>query len=300
MARTLLIHNPEAGDGEHSSEDLCRALTGAGRQLHYQSARLDDFACVLDEFWDLIVVAGGDGAVTRAFRACAGRSAPTAVIPLGTANNVATGLGHLGHALELAQRWDLRAHSAFYLGEVRSEWGISRFAESFGIGLLAQTILTGEPESQEQFRDRHEKMGTLSDRLQTVIGRLAPERLEIDVDGQDHSGDYLWLEAGRVGLVGPNLPIAGTPDPWGKQLHIAVLPVEKRDQFLEGLKRRDAGDRSTALGVTTLRGAAAAIAWPSFRAHIDGVVLPRAENSKGPQRVRLGLHSAPVKVLTLR
>jgi diacylglycerol kinase (ATP) len=299
MADVLLVHNPEAGDGEHSADGLRSVLARSGFLSVYQSSQLDDFACALDKPWDLIVVAGGDGAVTRALRACAGRNVPVAVVPLGTANNVARGFGHVGEIGELVQRWDLNAHTSFYLGEARSTWGVSRFAEAFGIGLMAQTILSGEPEAHEQFRDRHEKLGTLSERLQDLIARLAPERLEISVDGQDYSGEYLWLEAGRVGFVGPNLPIAVEPDPWGRHLQIALLPVERRDQLLNCLKG-GFGGASGALGLKLLRGTEATISWPTFRSHIDGVVLPRAGNRESAQTVQVTIHQAPVKVLTLR
>jgi diacylglycerol kinase family enzyme len=300
MTNVLLIHNADAGDGGHSAEELHQAVGGAGRRTVYQSSRLDDFACLLGEPWDLIVVAGGDGAVTRTLRACAGHPAPVAVIPLGTANNVASGLGHLGRAGELAQRWDLSLHADFHLGQALSGWGMSRFAESFGIGLLAQTIVTGEAEAHEQFADRYEKLGTLSARMLELVERLAPERLEIDLDGKDYSGDYLWMEAGRVGSVGPNLPIAPWPDPWGNELQIALLPAERRASFIEHLKAREGGDHTTELGFRMLRGADLTISWPGFRSHIDGVVLPRGAAADEMQSVRVGIHPKPVRILTLR
>lgn len=300
MARILLIHNAEAGDGGHSAEDLRRTVAIPGWETVFQSAWLDDFACVLSEPWELIVAAGGDGAVTRVLRACAGLEAPLAIIPLGTANNVARGLGHFGPADELVKRWDVNSWGSFHLGQARGGWGMSRFAETFGIGLLAQTIVTGEPEEHEQFRDRHEKLDTLSGRLQEMVERLAPERMEIHVDGRDFSGDYLWLEAGRVSTVGPNLAITQQPEPWSQRLYLALLTVDRRSEFLAGLRARDGGDRAAPLGLKMLSGSDMSIAWPTLRAHIDGVVLPRGAELDQTQKVRLAVHPAPVRVLTLR
>lgn len=55
----------------------------------YSSAGLESVL----ESTDVIVAAGGDGTVSTAARAVAGRDIPVAILPLGTANNIARSLG---------------------------------------------------------------------------------------------------------------------------------------------------------------------------------------------------------------
>jgi diacylglycerol kinase family enzyme len=53
--------------------------------------------------------AGGDGTAANAARTVAGRAIPLAVLPLGTANNIARSLGYVGSIEELIRRSLLRA-----------------------------------------------------------------------------------------------------------------------------------------------------------------------------------------------
>ena len=88
-----LVHNPEAGDASHTRRQLTRLLEDQGYRVAYQSIKESDWERGLTEPGDFVVVAGGDGAVAQVARALVARAVPIAILPLGTANNVARTLG---------------------------------------------------------------------------------------------------------------------------------------------------------------------------------------------------------------
>ena len=90
--RIALVYNPSSGR-RVALESLRRLIVSEGHQLVREIEHLADASALADPPAELIVVAGGDGTVADALRAAAGRGLPIAVLPLGTANNIALSLG---------------------------------------------------------------------------------------------------------------------------------------------------------------------------------------------------------------
>src|SRR5258706_10465064 len=93
--RVTLIHNPKAGRGKASPGALKKLLRDAGHKLSYHSCKERGWKEALMEPTDLVVVAGGDGTVGRVARRLTGRGIPIALLPSGTANNIARTLGQI-------------------------------------------------------------------------------------------------------------------------------------------------------------------------------------------------------------
>src|SRR4029077_18708001 len=61
--RTLLLHNPTAGDGSLSVDSLKAAMLRSGCLVTACSKHDDGYKAAFGEPWDLVAVAGGDGTV---------------------------------------------------------------------------------------------------------------------------------------------------------------------------------------------------------------------------------------------
>ena len=91
--KTLLIHNPKAGSKLPSAAELTRDAKAAQLDPIYQDIKGRGFKAALAKKWDLVIVAGGDGTVTKVARELKNRKTPLAILPSGTANNIASSLG---------------------------------------------------------------------------------------------------------------------------------------------------------------------------------------------------------------
>src|SRR5882762_11576112 len=105
LRRATLIHNEKAGDRRHSRGDLVELLERAGYSVAYFPAKHSDLAEALGHPAEIVVAAGGDGTVARVVAHARSDGPPIAILPLGTANNIANSLGIRGSIEEVVVGW---------------------------------------------------------------------------------------------------------------------------------------------------------------------------------------------------
>ena len=209
--RVTLLHNPGAGDGS-DPEALVRVLEAAGHDVRYCSSKekREKRDKALARPAALVVAAGGDGTVGTAARTLAGRKVPLTVLPLGTANNIATSFGIVGEAERLVEawpRWRKRPHD---MG--RAEWGDDHdelFMESCGGGLFADVMRRAEKQGlDDQVRD-----DAMEDALE-LLDRLAqdapPRRWDLEVGDEVSRQELIAVEVMLIPLIGPNIRLASS------------------------------------------------------------------------------------------
>src|SRR5690606_40686502 len=114
MKRTLLLHNPNAGDADHYPTDLITAIENEGYDCTYYSIKKDEqWKEKLGEA-DLLVVAGGDGTVRKVVKGLfdqgiVNKQTTMALLPRCTANNLSKTLSIRSeeHTSELQSRENL-------------------------------------------------------------------------------------------------------------------------------------------------------------------------------------------------
>ena len=228
MDVTLLV-NTSAGDGDHTRAGLRRELEAAGHRVRPARRKGKGLRRALREPGDLVVAAGGDGTVGRAMKALAGRDVPLAILPLGTANNIATSLGVQGGVADLASRWPTARRVRVAIGLVRGPWGETRFVESVGLGLLARMM---SPSVDRGIRDVEDARA----RLEHLVRTLPLTRWRVEVDGEDLTGDYLLVEALNMSCAGPSLCVTRQGEPGDATLEV-ILAGEGEREALRALTR---------------------------------------------------------------
>ena len=135
--RVLLIHNPKAGDRKHSVKHLMASLTRCGHQAFYQSIKERGWKKAFKKPVDLIIAAGGDGTVHKTAWQIIDSGIPLAILPLGTANNLARSLGFTGSVDEILQSLHCGKSQPFDIGVARNGSQTDYFLEAAGGGLFA-------------------------------------------------------------------------------------------------------------------------------------------------------------------
>src|SRR4051812_7704662 len=108
MKVVKLLHNPGAGDEEHSKKELVKLIEANGFECNYSSVKKD--WTNFEPEPDFLVIAGGDGTVRKVTKELleqnlVNKKFPIALLPLGTANNIAKTLGIAGEKESIIQSW---------------------------------------------------------------------------------------------------------------------------------------------------------------------------------------------------
>jgi diacylglycerol kinase (ATP) len=247
--KVTLIHNPDAGDGYPSGDEILCLIRSAGHSAVYQSAKDVSWDSVLREHADVIAIAGGDGIVGNAAKRLVGRHIPIAVLPLGTANNVANALGLTNKSLEqLIGGWATARRTKFDVGVATGPWGATCFIEGLGVGFFADLMASAAKGNVDL--DRFNASGAkITCALEIIRNRLQScpaSRLKITLDDQNLSGEYVLLEAMNIRSIGPNLDLAPAADPGDGLLDLVLVSKSERDKISRYLSDRIDGKSSSA------------------------------------------------------
>jgi len=161
-------------------------------------------------------VAGGDGTVGKVARRLIGSPTPIAILPLGTANNIANTLDVTGKSLkELIRSWKTARCINFDAGVAKGPWGTESFVEGFGVGLFAETMRRLDGSKIIDLAGADDPPTVLRTVLKILRKQLKEHpatEMTIRLDGKEMSGDYVLLEAMNVRYVGPNLDLVPRAD----------------------------------------------------------------------------------------
>lgn len=274
--KVTLIYNPNAGDNQQLADDVLLGLIRKAGHTVCQSS-VDQ---LFENLGELVVVAGGDGTVGNVARKLVGKAVAIAVIPMGTANNIATTLGIINRPIEeLIAEWTSSRPLRFDVGEARGPWGSMCFIEGFGIGLFAETMSrlhAGDSVSLTHLDNSQIKITSVVQMLKGRIRNYPAKNLKVTLDGQDVSGAYILLEALNLQYIGPNLNLAPGADPSDGLLDIVFVAAADANR-LESYLADWTENKLFEPGWTIRKGRHLQIEWDGFSAHIDDKAWPNEE-----------------------
>ena len=235
--RAILCHNPKSGDADHSKSELVALLKSAGIESVYCNIKSDDFPTRLREPADLTIAAGGDGAVADVVKSMPDRDVPLAILPLGTANNIARSFKITEATSELVKSWDLSRWKPLDIGIVTGSWGERPFVEAVGLGVLPQLIQSkkgsGEPTA---------KVGEGRDALREHVAEADAIDVALSIDGTViETDDILAIEVLNIAYTGPRLPLLEDREKPRGMLGVAVIRRKERVAMMSWLNAPHSG-----------------------------------------------------------
>jgi diacylglycerol kinase (ATP) len=284
--RTFLLHNPDAGDGSASRASLEAALSRSGCEVVSCSKDDDRYKDALGETWDLVAVAGGDGTVAKVARHLRDRGIPVAILPTGTANNVARSLEIEGEAEEIAANLRGAPIRSLDLGLAKGPWGERRFIEAVGFGAVGPAMLKLTPKPPFEHRIR---LGR--EALREAIAEAPPYNLTITIDGERVSGEFLFAEILNLRFSGPRLPIAFFAEAGDQMLDIVLLGEDQRMAMLNWIAEAPEESPPPVLVIT---GREVTATWRDAPLRIDDDLCPP---EKGLHVIEIGLEPESLRIL---
>ena len=280
----VLVHNPTAGSGSHRAEALTSLLEEAGYSVTACSTKECVYKEAVNEPADLILIAGGDGAVGRVIRCLPHYNTPVAILPLGTANNIARTLGIEGDADRLIECVRKHVTRSLDVGIASGPWGRRRFAEGVGVGLLADWMSGGSNKPPAAERT---KIGR--DRLREALVNAVPKVWNFSVDGHKLGEEVLFLEVLNARFIGPALPLGPSSALGDQLLDVVYLLPEKRSEMLSWLDSPEGNPPP----VVVRQGRKLIVQWNGGHLHIDDRVQPTPEQ---PAQVKIKLEPTSLRI----
>ena len=302
--RITLMHNPKAGAGKHDRNKLLKTLRRAGHETRYQSTKVKGWKKALKKKADLILAAGGDGAAGKVAAQLVDTGLPLAILPLGTANNLARTLGFRDSPKKIIAKLDRGRKRAFDVGVAHGPWGKRPFFESAGAGLLAEYVREADKKDKKPKNNTAKKLSKEHEltrhlvRLRQKLHDYPAQEWKMKLDGRDISGCYILWEAMNIRSVGPGLYLA----PWAVtkdgELDFVAVREEDRPILLKHLDARIAG-RKSEFPLPMARFRTLKVIWESSTIHLDDKVWPEKDERPGKQ-IELTIRVKPSALVILQ
>ena len=266
-----LLHNPNAGRGKATADDLIGLIRKAGYDVTYVSIK-GDYKTALRTPGDFIAIAGGDGTVEKVGRRMAGAGVLLAILPLGTANNIANALDIRGSLREIVNGWKTARRRSFDVGIAKGPWGERRFLEGVGLGPIPIGMKAFQKKEYAR-APSSKKLHHASRTMREIIEKHPAHPYEIRLDGRDMSGSYVFVAAMNIGALGPQVAVPPEADPSDGLFHLVLIDASHREALLASASSR--GNRR--LGTSKLTfplGRHIQITWSGAPLHIDDEIWP--------------------------
>jgi diacylglycerol kinase family enzyme len=272
MKTVQLIHNPGAGDEAHAKATLIHLLEAAGYTCRYSSTENDDWQNI-DPQIDFIAIAGGDGTIRKVISSLLEKEQvvkkkPVALLPLGTANNIATSLNIKGEPADIVRGWNLNKTTTIDVGKLETLTEPAVFIESFGYGVFPCLMQEMEKQGKEDIDDKQEKMKAALQLMHHIAHTYPPQYCQLTVDGVDHSGKYIMAEVMNTRFIGPNLFLSPHGHPGDGTFEVVLIPGEDQQRFAAYIDSK-LKDAEVVYSFKTIRAENVQINWGGTHVHVD-------------------------------
>lgn len=246
MKYVKLLHNPTAGEEDHTKNELIPLIEQAGWECRYSSTKEKGWDKIEPDT-DFVVVAGGDGtirktALTLLERKFSDKKLPIAILPLGTANNISKSLGIAGTVPETIASWKTGAIKKYDIGRIEGLEETHFLVEGFGYGIFPRLMKTMKKVDKEKKNTPETAMQTALEELHHIVLSSEARHYHIEVDGHDHSGRFLLVEIMNSRSIGPNLELAPHADPGDGSFDMILVSEEERKSLAAWVKQQSNGE----------------------------------------------------------
>ncbi len=292
--RVLLIHNPKAGDRKHSKKQLMASLNRCGHQAFYQSAKVGGWKKAFKKPVDLVIAAGGDGTVHKTAWQLLDSGIPLAILPLGTANNLARSLGFKGSVNEILESLHCGKTQPFDIGMAHDGSQRGWFFEGAGGGLFADYFPAAKANEDKDVSPEEELNGHLS-LLHRLSLNYRTRHWTMSVDGKDVSGRYILWGAMNIRSAGPGLHLAPKAKTDDGRLDFVAVREGERKNFIKHVDTHLAAHKKR-VSLTARKFRELKIMSPPGAIHLDGEPWPK-EKEKTKRRSSIEITVKPAALL---
>ncbi|MBO9566610.1 MAG: NAD(+)/NADH kinase [Niastella sp.] len=280
MKYVKLLHNPTAGEEDHTKKELIPLIEAAGWECRYSSTKEKGWEKIEPDT-DFVVVAGGDGTIRKAAltlldRKFSDKKLPIAILPLGTANNIAKALNLSNDVPGIIDSWKSGVIKKYDIGRIDGLPEPHFLVEGFGYGLFPRLMKVMKKVDKERKDTPEKALQTALEELHHLILSAEARHYHIVVDGNEHSGRFLMVEVMNSRSIGPNLVLSPNADPGNGQFEVVLIPEDKRDALAVWIKQKLNGEE-TVFDIPTIPGTKVEVHTEDTLLHTDDELISLEE-----------------------
>ena len=210
---------------------------------------------------------------------------PLAILPLGTANNLARSLGFTGSVDEILQSLHCGKSQPFDIGVARNGSQTDCFLEAAGGGLFADYFPAAEANEKEGASPEEELNAHLS-LLRELSLDYRARHCKMSIDGKDISDRYILWGAMNIRSAGPALHLAPKAKTDDGRLDFVAVREHERQVFIKHVDAHLAG-RKERVPLSPRKFRELKITSPPGAMHLDGEPWPSKKNNDEQARGRV-------------
>lgn len=277
MKQARLLHNSGAGSaGSYTKDQMCELFHGRDYKVSYASTKKDGWD-KWDEEDDMIIVAGGDGTIRKTVKKLMQRKLidkrfPIAVLPMGTANNIAHTFYHNTDIKSVINEWDkgeTRHMDAVRVLGLEEE---NFFMEGFGVGVFPQLMREMKKQADDKKQNPKQELRTAQELLLDIVKTYKPKYCKLNIDGKDYSGKYYLIEVMNMQAIGPNLHLAPEADPSDGFLDVVMVNGDQQHKLAEYVRQKSSGNDVT-INFPTVKACKVKLQWSGMHVHVDDKLI---------------------------
>jgi len=293
MKLAKLLHNTTAGEEDHEASDLLIQIKKNGFECSYSPTTKKELR-KLESGFDFLVAAGGDGTVRAITSELLKRKRlekpwKVALLPLGTANNIAKTLGLESDTTSLINSWHHSKLKDYDVGDVyynKKEVGF--FLESFGYGIFPKLMKESSKQKIDEESTSEDRIASALKLLYKIICSYKPRYCRILADGNEHAGNFLMAEVMNSKSLGPNLTIAPEADPGDGEFEFVYIPEDQREALATYVQNKIEG-KEIHFNFPVIKAKELSLRWDGSGAHIDDQLVKLKKDKKVTIEPRRGL-----------
>jgi diacylglycerol kinase (ATP) len=275
MKSVQLIHNPGAGDQKFDGGDLLRLLQKNGYDCGYLSTKQEAWKENMTKK-DLLIIAGGDGTVRKVAgqileNRLLDKPEQLAILPFGTANNIARTLHITDDIQKNILSWKRGRTKACDIGEVGNLRGENFFLESFGFGVFPYLMLEMK-KLDNDLNSPEESMNLAWELLHRIILSYDARQCDFEIDGVAYSGKFLLVEIMNTPFIGPNLQISPLSDPGDGEFEMVLVAEQHKEKLAKYVAGKLNGQEEL-FSFQTIKGKKIKISWEGSHVHLDDQIV---------------------------
>jgi len=277
-----LVHNPTAGQGRYTKKEIVSIITSKGYKCTYSSSKKKALKDIESET-DFFIIAGGDGTIRKIILKLLDKrlkdKRPIALLPFGTANNIARTLQISDSTKENMESWPKNHLKRFDVGQVVGLREPAFFLESFGYGLFPRLMKELKKMDTSDVETAEDEFELALSSLLTIAENYEAFSCTIDIDGKIFEDNYLLIEVMNISSLGPKLPLSEKADPGDGFFDVVMVPESQRALLCEYLSDKCKG-KDVMFPFKSIQTKSLDIAYSGKDAHIDDEVLKKYKASK--------------------